>query len=48
MLPKYRGCKTNFYQIFYGEKKSGVTLHLIDDGIDSGKIIDKFQILKFK
>ena len=41
MLPKYRGCHTNFYQIFYGEKKSGVTLHLIDDGIDNGKIIDK-------
>ena len=41
LLPKYRGCHTNFYQIFYGEKKSGVTLHLIDNGIDSGKIIDK-------
>ena len=41
ILPKYRGCHTNFYQIFYGEKKSGVTLHLIDDGIDNGKIIDK-------
>ena len=43
LLPKYRGCHTNFYQIFMGEKKSGVTLHEIDDGIDTGKIIDKLS-----
>jgi len=43
ILPKYRGCHTNFYQIFMGEKKSGVTLHEIDDGIDTGKIIDKLS-----
>ena len=41
LLPKYRGCHTNFYQIYYGEKNSGVTLHKIDDGIDTGNIIDK-------
>ncbi len=40
LLPKYRGCHTNFYQIFLGEKKSGVTLHKIEKGIDTGKIID--------
>ena len=27
LLPKYRGCHTNFLQIYYGEKYSGVTLH---------------------
>ncbi len=41
LLPKYRGCHTNFYQIFNGEKNSGVTLHKIDSGIDTGKIIDR-------
>ena len=41
ILPKYRGCHTNYYQILYGERKSGVTLHEIDRGIDTGKIIDK-------
>jgi methionyl-tRNA formyltransferase len=45
LLPKYRGCHTNFYQILNGEKISGVTLHIIDNGIDSGNIIDK---IKFK
>ena len=43
LLPKYRGCHTNFLQILNGEKYSGVTLHLIDKGIDTGKIIDYFK-----
>ncbi len=48
LLPKYRGCHTNFFQIFYGEKISGVTLHKIDKGIDTGPIIAsiKFKISK--
>jgi len=40
LLPAYRGCHTNFYQIFFGEKKSGVTLHKMNNGIDTGNIID--------
>ena len=46
LLPKYRGCHTNYLQIKNGEKKSGVTLHKIDKGIDTGDIIDqvKFNI----
>ena len=44
LLPKFRGCHTNFYQIYFGEKKSGVTLHKIDNGIDTGAIISKFNI----
>ena len=45
LLPKYRGCHTNFLQIYKGEKISGVTLHKIDKGIDTGDIIDQ---IKFK
>ena len=45
LLPKYRGCHTNFLQIYNGEKFSGVTLHKIDSGIDTGDIIDQ---IKFK
>ena len=41
LLPKYRGCHTNFLQIFNGEKYTGVTLHRINKGIDSGNIIDQ-------
>ena len=43
LLPKYRGCHTNYLQIAKGEKKSGVTLHEIDNGIDTGRIIDKID-----
>ena len=46
LLPKYRGCHTNFLQVYNGEKYSGVTLHKINNGIDTGDIIDqkKFKI----
>ena len=46
LLPKYRGCHTNFLQIYSGEKYSGVTLHKINNGIDAGDVIDqkKFKI----
>ena len=43
LLPKYRGCHTNFFQIFNGEKFSGVTLHKIDNGIDTGAIVDQLK-----
>ena len=47
LLPKYRGCHTNFLQIYNSEKYSGVTLHKINKGIDTGNIIDqkKFTIM---
>ena len=47
LLPKYRGCHTNFYQLYYGEKYSGVTLHKINNGIDEGDILDQ-KIFKIK
>ena len=43
LLPKYRGCHTNFFQIYKGEKLSGVTLHKINNGIDTGPIIDQLK-----
>ncbi|KPH55951.1 formyltransferase family protein [Helicobacter pullorum] len=38
-LPKYKGMYTSIFPILYGEKTSGVTLHKIDEGIDTGDII---------
>jgi methionyl-tRNA formyltransferase len=43
LLPKYKGMYTSFFPLFYGEKVSGVTLHKIDDGIDTGDIVDQIQ-----
>lgn len=40
-LPKYRGMYTSAWPILNGEKTSGVTLHYIDKGIDTGDIIDQ-------
>ena len=39
LLPKYRGCHTNFVQLYNGERYSGVTLHEIDNSIYGGPII---------
>ncbi len=42
-LPKYKGMYTSLIPILNGEKSSGVTLHIIDDGIDTGDIIDQYK-----
>ena len=39
LLPKYRGRYSTVHAIFNGEKYSGVTLHWMDEGIDSGPVI---------
>ncbi len=39
LLPKYKGMYTAYWPILCGEHKTGVTLHYIDDGIDTGDII---------
>ncbi|GHT81607.1 hypothetical protein FACS1894130_13320 [Spirochaetia bacterium] len=42
-LPKFRGMYTSTWPILNGEKESGVTLHKIDSGIDTGDIIDQIS-----
>ena len=39
LLPKYRGMYTSAWPILNNEKVSGVSLHEIDEGIDTGNII---------
>lgn len=38
-LPKYRGCMPGGWAIINGEDEFGVTMHYIDEGVDSGDII---------
>src|SRR3989344_6691916 len=47
-LPQYRGCNSYSHAIMNGEKKYGVSLHYIDEGIDTGAIIgiNHFPILE--
>jgi methionyl-tRNA formyltransferase len=46
LLPKYKGLYPSIWPILNNEVETGVTLHFIDFGIDTGKIIDqtKFEI----
>jgi len=41
LLPKYKGVYTAIWPLVNGEKETGVTLHLIEKGIDTGPIIDQ-------
>lgn len=45
-LPEYRGCNSYAHAILNGDKEYGVTLHYVDEGIDTGNIIGQlfFQI----
>ena len=44
LLPAYKGMYPAIMPILRGERYSGVTLHLIDDGIDTGPIIDQIRL----
>lgn len=48
LLPKNRGRLTPFWVLYHGENESGVSIHFVDEGIDSGPIVvqKKFKIEK--
>lgn len=45
LLPKYKGMYTSIWPVYNGESETGVTLHFIDKGIDTGDIIEQEKIL---
>ena len=45
LLPKYRGPAASWYIIASGEPESGVTAHIIDEGMDTGPILIKRSFL---
>lgn len=44
LLPSYRGRTPHVWSIINGEEYSGVTCHLIDEGIDTGEIIEQVRV----
>lgn len=44
MLPKYKGCFTAILPILNAEKSTGVTLHRMRNGIDTGEIVEQREI----
>lgn len=43
-LPRHRGTKPHFWYILNNERETGITFHFIDEGIDSGQIIEQYKI----
>lgn len=43
-LPEYRGVKPVFWVLKNNEPKTGVTIHLIDGGLDTGDIISQKEV----
>ena len=39
LLPRHCGMHPGFWTIWYGDRTSGMTVHFMDDGIDTGDII---------
>lgn len=39
LLPKYRGTNPYMATVFYGDRQTACTFHLIDEGIDTGDIL---------
>ncbi len=44
LLPKYRGMSPQHWPIILGDAETGVTVHRIDDGVDTGRIIRQVRI----
>jgi methionyl-tRNA formyltransferase len=44
LLPKYRGAAPIQWRVINGEKKTGVTVMQIDEGLDTGDIIDVLPV----
>jgi len=43
-VPEYRGMPPGFWELYMQEKTAGVTVHFIDDGLDTGDIIGTSEI----
>lgn len=43
LLPRYRGMHSTFYAIMNGEKKLGITFHLVNQYMDAGDILAQFS-----
>jgi len=44
LLPKYRGRTPHVWAIINNEVKTGITAHLIDDGCDTGDIVNQIKV----
>ena len=43
-MPQYRGKKTTFWSMYNGEETAGVTIQLVNAGIDTGQIVQRGEV----
>jgi len=43
-VPDYRGLPPGFWEMYHGEKYAGVTVHFLDDSLDTGDIVERSQV----
>ena len=43
-LPRYAGLDSIFWALYHGEKEIGVTIHFLEEGLDTGNIISQKTI----
>ena len=44
-MPQYRGKKTTFWSMYNGEETAGVTIQLVNAGVDTGQIIQRGEVV---
>ena len=44
LLPRHCGMHPGFFTIWYGDRESGMTIHLMDNGLDTGDIIYQSKV----
>ena len=44
LLPRYRGMSPQHWPIIFGDAETGVTVHRIEEGVDTGRILRQAQI----
>jgi folate-dependent phosphoribosylglycinamide formyltransferase PurN len=47
-IRKYRGCPVAFWELFHNEVEMSVTVQILNEGLDSGKIVKEIQIPIYK
>lgn len=43
-VPEYRGMPPGFWEMYHGEKHAGITVHFLDDSLDTGDIVERSQV----
>ncbi len=43
-VPEYRGMPPGFWELFEGAESAGITVHFVDDGLDTGDIVGTCEI----